>query len=534
MKETPPQFSAYGDTGDLIGARRTRWSFRCCVVACVMLMTVLWISEYFIGYERAENLYLSALTKHKESARPLLRQAVLRDKAASEAPNPRYVQALAERELEDEVLPTYKQAFELDPGNATLALRYGCRLFMAGQFEQARDRFRDAAQYAPDNALPRYLEATTIPWTLHEEPNILRESLKLFAQANSSGKQIALPRPLWHPKLPPQGRQYAQLRREAIEECVAPIAQYRDYIMGVAARQIKEKHTQYWDSWLQTLERAGDKLARSALLTDSEGDSGAGSASQAMVGLDLQLRAVRLRQQILETEAGPSDDALNQREQELENALASLRDFENARQPIIERDSNAREFACLTAPFFAILALGAFCGIAAVTARLFGATRNDWTIPHGRKGIVIMAVCALVLGAFLACAPVVQQATARDAVPVLRMLWTLLLAATAIAAFVYPWLLLKNPRIAAEEDGFGAHASSERLAAANVRFRRAYAAMTRRFLGVTLGLFLCVFCLWAIVFRMATALYPWQIELLATGMGSQEAQAVRQALSLLH
>jgi len=178
--------------------------------------------------------------------------------------------------------------------------------------------------------------------------------------------------------------------------------------------------------------------------------------------------------------------------------------------------------------------LGAFCGIAAVTARLFGATRNDWTIPHGRKGIVIMAVCALVLGAFLACAPVVQQATARDAVPVLRMLWTLLLAATAIAAFVYPWLLLKNPRIAAEEDGFGAHASSERLAAANVRFRRAYAAMTRRFLGVTLGLFLCVFCLWAIVFRMATALYPWQIELLATGMGSQEAQAVRLALSLLH
>ena len=96
------------------------------------------------------------------------------------------------------MLRTCRQAIGLGPVSATLALRYGCRLFMAGQFGQARDRSGDAAQYAPDNALPRYLEATTIPWTLHEEPNILRESLKLFAQANSSGKQIALPRPLWH------------------------------------------------------------------------------------------------------------------------------------------------------------------------------------------------------------------------------------------------------------------------------------------------------------------------------------------------
>ena len=534
MREHPPKFSAYGDSGDLIGARRTRWAFQYCVIACVMLVAVLWISEYFIGYERAENLYLSALTKHKESARPLLRQAVLRDKAGSEAPNPRYVQALAERELEDEVLPTYQQAFELDPGNATLALRYGCRLFMAGQFEQARDRFRDAALYAPDNALPRYLEATTIPWTLHEEPNILRESLKLIAQANSSGKQIVFPRPLWHPKLPPQGRQYAQLRREAIEECVAPIAQYRDYIMGIAARQIKEKHTQYLDSWLQTLERAGDKLARSALLPDSEGDSGAGSASQAMVGLDLQLRAVRLRQQILEMESGQPDEALKQRESELEGGLAALRDFENARQPVIERDSTAREFACLTAPFFAVFALSVFCALGALAARLLGATRYDWTIPHGRAGLLIMASYALMLGVFLACAPAVQQATARDAVPGLRLVWMILLAATGVSALIYPSLVLPSPKKSAAEDGFGAMTSSERVSAARMRFHRAYAAMARRFLGVTLGLFLCVFSLWALVFRIATSLYPWQVELLATGMGTQEARMVRQALSLLH
>ncbi|HOF40432.1 MAG TPA: hypothetical protein PLD73_10180, partial [Candidatus Hydrogenedentes bacterium] len=341
-------------------------------------------------------------------------------------------------------------------------------------------------------------------------------------------------RPLWHPKLPPQGRQYAQLRREAIEECVAPIAQYRDYIMGIAARQIKEKHTQYWDSWLQTLERAGDKLARSALLPDSEGDSGAGSASQAMVGLDLQLRAVRLRQQILEMESGQPDEALKQRESELEGGLAALRDFENARQPVIERDSTAREFACLTAPFFAVFALSVFCALGALAARLLGATRYDWTIPHGRAGLLIMASYALMLGVFLACAPAVQQATARDAVPGLRLVWMILLAATGVSALIYPSLVLPSPKKSAAEDGFGAMTSSERVSAARMRFHRAYAAMARRFLGVTLGLFLCVFSLWALVFRIATSLYPWQVELLATGMGTQEARMVRQALSLLH
>ncbi len=534
MSTSPPQFSDYGDHGDMIGARRGRWSFRFCVTACVLLVVFLWLSEYFIGFERAENLYLSALTKHKESARPLLRQAVLRDREASESPNPRYVQALAERELEDEILPTYQRAFELDPGNATLALRYGCRLFMAGQYEEARERFRDAARNSPDNALPHYLEATTIPWTLQEEANILRESLKLIAQSNSMGKQVVFPRPLWHPKLPQQGKQYAQLRREATEECVAPIAQYKAYIIGVARRQVEEGHTHYWDSWLQTLEKAGDRLARSALPAGADTETGAGSASQAMVGLDLQLQAVRLRREILESETGQPHSEFRQREKELEDALAALRDFENARQPVIERDTDAREFACLTAPFSAILALGTFCCLTALAARLCGAHKHAWAIPHGYKGAVATTACAALLGGFLACVPAIQQTTQQDAVPVVRGVWLLLLAAVALAALAYPLFVLNSPRNAARDVPEGEQCDDERLAAAPARWRGAYAVMVRRFLGVTLGLFLGVYSVWAILYRVAISLYPWQIELLATGMGQNEAQAVRHALSLLH
>ncbi len=532
MSTTPPQFPAYGGYGDTIGARRDRWAFRFCVAACLTFVAVLWISEYFIGFDRAESLYLSALTKHKESARPLLRQAVIRDRETSESPNPRYVQALAERELEDEVLPTYRQAFELDPGNASLVLRYGCRLFMDGDLEAARQRFRDAAQIAPDNALPQYLKAATIPWVLQEEANILRESLQLLAQANSSGKQIVFPRPLWHPKLPQRGKQYAMLRREAIEKCLVPISRYREYITQTARRQIEEGHTMYWDSWLQTLERAGDKLARSALISGPEGDAGAGSLSQALVGLDMQLQAVRLRQEIHTRERGVPNEDLVRRTEELQRALGSLRDFENARQPAIERDTNAREFACLTAPFFAILSLSAFSLAAALLTRIMKVDEHAWTIAHGRVGGAIMAGCAAVLTGFISAMPWLQNATEADVVPIVRTVWVSMLACIALVGLTYPLLILESPFKIAKTSEANQEGSLEYGAAS--QWRGAYVLMVRRFFGVTLGLFLCTLSIWAVLYRMAISLYPWQIELLATGMGAQEVQAVRHALALLH
>jgi len=499
-----------------------------------MLMIALWLSEYFIGFERAESLYLSALTKHKESARPLLRQAVMRDKEASESPNPRYVQALAERELDDEILPVYRQAFELDPGNAMLALRYGCRLFMMGNFEQARERFRDAAQNAPENGLSSYLEATTIPWTLEEEPNILRESLKLVAQANSSGKQIIFPRPLWHPKLPRRGRQYAELQRKVINECLAPIARYQEFIMRLAKRQIEEGHTQYWDSWLQTLEKAGDKIARAALAPDPDGDAGAGSASQAIIGLDLELEALRLRQEIQQKENGQPEEALSKKKAELKNALAVLREFENARQPAVEQDANARQFACFTAPFFAILALGVFLFLSVLLTRFVGADKHGWAIPHGRRGSPVIMACALFMVIFIGAAPAVQEASESDLVPILRNFWFVMLGCTAVVALVYPMLILTNPRAAARENSPESEPCPELITAATARWRGAYILLLRRFLGTMFGLFLAAFSLWAVLYRFVVSLYPWQIPLLATGMGSEELAAVRHALSLLH
>lgn len=534
MSAPSPEFPEYGDNGDLIGARRSRWSFRFCVAASVVLMIALWLSEYFIGFERAENLYLSALTKHKESARPLLRQSVMRDKEASESPNPRYVQALAERELEDEILPVYERAFELDPGNAMLALRYGCRLFMAGDFETARDRFRDASQNAPENALPSYLEATTIPWTLQEEANILRESLKLIAQANSSGKQITFPRPLWHPKLPQKGRQYAELRREVITECLAPLVRYQEYVTRVARRQIDDGHIQYWDSWLQTLEKAGDKIARAALGPDGNGDAGAGSASQAIIGLDLQLEALRLRQEIYQIENGQPEEGLSEKEAELKRALAILREFENSRQPLIERDTNARQFACFTAPFFAFLALGSYVLVAVFLKRFLPTDRHGWAIPHGYRGAFFMAACALVLVAFIASVPAVQETKETDVVPGLRTIWFVMLGCMALGGLAYPMLVLTHPRIAAKVDSRETDPPRERIAAATARWRGAYILMIRRFFGTLFGLFLCAFSVWAILHRFLVALYPWQIPLLVSGMGSEELAAVRNALSLLH
>jgi hypothetical protein len=55
----------------------------------------------------------------------------------------------------------------------------------------------------------------------------------------------------------------------------------------------------------------------------------------------------------------------------------------------------------------------------------------------------------------------------------------------------------------------------------------------RRYYAVAWCLFLCVLCVWTIVFRIATHLYPWEVELLASGLALQESEMINSLLRLL-
>ena len=89
MSVPPPRFPAYGDDGDMAGARRMRRAFRLCVLSFVLLTGIMWLSERFLRYEASEYLYLSALTLPSNSARVMLRQAIKIDQENREHPTPK-------------------------------------------------------------------------------------------------------------------------------------------------------------------------------------------------------------------------------------------------------------------------------------------------------------------------------------------------------------------------------------------------------------------------------------------------------------
>jgi hypothetical protein len=100
-------------------------------------------------------------------------------------------------------------------------------------------------------------------------------------------------------------------------------------------------------------------------------------------------------------------------------------------------------------------------------------------------------------------------------------------AAAAFGAF-YPLFTLSHVGHVAS-----AAESKTALGVARRAYRMAYVALLRRYYGTLVGLCAAAECVWVVAFRVWTSLYPWQINLLTTGAGDAEAEAVRSALALL-
>lgn len=529
MTASKVRFPEYGDGGNCLGCRRARRAFRFAVAACVFITWMLWFAENFLRYEQTERLYLRGLTLEPEAARPFLRQAVKLDEAAPDVSTPKYLQALAEREEDDLVLETYESAFKLDPNNAQLAMRYGCRLMAEGRPAEARDRFRDAARNDPDNVLPVYLEASVLPWVEDEDPD-LRKSLALIAKANSSGKRVSMPRPLWSSSLPQGGTWYARLRRQIVREVCYPLLHYADFVTREAEKSIARNNIQYWDSWLEKLQGMGHRLVVDAVPEPATQASQTGAALQALTGLEIQLKAIDQREAVHAAEGLTPDETLSERKSGLKAAQGRLEAFERQRPEFLARMK--RRHGVLTRLISeAMLVLALVYGLAYLLTKLFRVKEERWTVPHGQVGRRTLYVGVLCIFLFLSIAVTLQrmESVSLAWIPIAETSWSVLLAALVLYGFFYPLSTLPSPKQVAQSRGNPEGFETIRTAARK-DYRAAYLVLLRRYYGIAIGVMGLAACSWVLFHRVLFSLYPWQIGLMETGLGKKEAQLVAEIL----
>lgn len=530
--ESLPEFPEYGDGGDKIGARRMRRSFRFVVLASMVLAVMLFFSERYLRNDLSETHYIMALTLPTESARPILRQAVKRDAERRESPTPKYVAALAEREERDQILPAYEIAYKLDPNNGFLALRYGNHLFQAERHEEARERYREASAQPPNNALPDYLQAAAIGMNNPGNEDF-SESLSLVAKTNTAGEAILFPKPLWASELSENGIQYNRLRRQIVDECCAPLYKYTDRIVRAARSRIALKQLQYWDSWLATLQGMGDRLMAAQ----------DGGSLQAMAGIYIQLQAIEQREALAASEGRSAPELIALRTR-LQSAMDELSAFENSRDAVINAD-----YARFHLPLrlcWQSLMVALFVYLAAYfLGHLVRARRVTWSLPHSRSGLMVLGggigmlfflLCLIALAQYLGPHVSVPEGGASQVesaawLSVVKALWWGILLIMVFFGPVYPSICLPRVRAVLKERNLS---PDEAVLTGVGRLRRlAYLSFVRRYYGLLCGLLLCTMSLWVVLYRVVFSMYPWQLQLLATGLGPQELQVVRRAAALV-
>lgn len=508
--EEPPSPSSFTAGGDEVEARRARRSFRFCVAAVAVFCLGLAIWDNYGRYDKPERLYRMALTLEDPSARAILRNAVSADKARQETQSPKYVEALASIEEEDLVLSRYAEAYRLNPENQSLAINYGCRLFIKGQYKEAREHFREAGLRPPKNILPRYLEAAAAA-EASSEPSSLDEAMTLIARTNNSSDALVFPKPLWHASFPTKGMWYAGLRRKLVDQACAPIYQLKALLVRGARADIDAGRVQDWDPRLASLQTLGERLLTAAMTPESNAGIPA-----AVTGIQCQLDAIELRKRIAQMLRGAPDSALIERQVKLTSALVPLQNFEQGRDKRIDADREIYVVPwrlCGRSFFW----LSALYGLSWLLTRMTDKRRRNWSTPHPLSGKTLISAGTLFFLAALTALSFVQQIE-----PVRPLLlgavslsWNLVLGLLLLAGFFYPRLCVAQ------------------VSDSSKTYWAAYAAMMRRYYGLLLGAFICVVCVWVLGYASLRGLYPMQLKLLITGLGAEELDTLRQVGDML-
>jgi hypothetical protein len=555
MELPTPQWKQYGEGGDIIGAKRMRWSFRFLVLGVLLLTFSLWYVENFKRYNLFETQYISALTLHPASARPILRNIVANEAKSKGEVTPKYLMALAAVEEDDIILPTYQQAFKLAPSDTNLLINYGVQLFLADQFLEARDRFREAGIQAPDNALPRYLEAAALAASSIAEgkdpleSGTLVDALALIERANNRNTPIIFPKPLWHPTLPENNSWYNKKRSLIVTYCCAPLNKLESIVIPRAITELEAGRVQHWDEWLKTLENMGQRLMGSS---DSH-EENIGVVST-LAGLHIQNAAINLRRQIRKIN-GTEDELLRAKALSIDEAIKKIQTFESMREKVVYSHGHtlAIPLQLVFMAMFMVTLAYVFSWLVGLIVfsiyknRYIVETNPAWTVPHSKFVLGILFVFSIVLAATLFILDNIARDIALSAS--ISDLDTLLasgatfglgLALTGAAIFIgiiYSQLKLPGPKkvllplikssILESGDSDDLN-QKELLKLLRTKRRLASVLLWRRYAGIHWGMYLLAICGWFLIYRLVYSAYPTDIALLTVGLREQELELIRE------
>lgn len=473
-----------------------RWSFALGVLACVGFTAALWISDNYLRYELEEYQYRASRTHHPSSARAFMRNVVKRQSTGQEVANPLYLEALAAIEEDDLILSAYQRAYEKSPANPFLLINYGCRLYLAGQYREARERFREAGIQPQKNALPRYLEAAALA-AAESEPGGFDTAMGLVARANSSGDPVIFPKPLWHSSLPTDGAWYCNNQRFIVMLALAPLFKFHPAILERARARNEAGEAMGAETWLEAAQLMGERIA---------GAPGAAPEDigvvQAIAGLEMQLHSVTMRLAWLRARGETPGAELLRAEERIPAALERLKQYDTGREVRIEA---VRERLALPLRWIwhaAVLFGGLYALVWAVLS-WFG--RADAAGPLPPVSRIALGMGSVMLAGALLGAFAVRSWTEPSALlAVAQVLWYgglgLAVAGAAIAPFFAPsrrWSLVQQT------------------------------------LGRAIGYGVMLLCVWFLLYRLVTGLYPYQIELLTPGFVSEEVHLVKATLEAL-
>lgn len=523
MNSAAPRFPDYGDDADQAGARRGRKAFRYCVSAFVLLTFFMWLSELFLRPGQTERLYLSGITLPRESSRVLFEAAIKADRKSGDPLTPKYIQALAVRQEDDVALPFYEEAWSLDKTNSFFAIRYGSRLFLLGQSSRAVEKFRAARAHPPANALPRYLEAAAGAHAGKNE-DALRAAMVVVARTNNAGEEVIFPRPLWYSRYPETGTQYAWLSREVITESTAPLYHLANQVVGAVSQQIVSNQTQHSRTWLEQIERMGERI-----LTSSEPKG----TLQALAGTTIQLQAVQKLEELEAHEGREADEALIETRVKLVKALEILTDFENSRAERLERIERQYTYPVKLSSLGIALLLGSY--LLALTAhKILRLRKSAWALAHSTLGKWVLGIGIATLFLLLELLTALQQipATQEEYAKAIATVWWAVVGVLIFFGGLYPGLTLSTPEEVSRKSG-RLEEMPHTIRLARQAYRRVYAAMVVRYYGILSGVSMCMVCVWIISYRIMHGLYPWQVNLLSDGLLGEELVVVQQILTLM-
>jgi tetratricopeptide (TPR) repeat protein len=521
---TGPIFTDYGDGGDLAGSRRARKAYRFIVISILLLTASVWIAETYLRYDPAERAFVDALRLDPENAVISLRSAVKIDREIRDTPTAKYYQALAVREEFDRMLEAYREAYDADPKNPMFAVLYGAALFESGRSGEAVEIFRIAAALPMKNALPGYLEAAAEAHRVRDEGGpAFENAMVILARSNNNREPILFSRPLWHTRYPNSGVQYAELQRSIERAMVRPLRYLSSRIGEEVKKRIEAGEGALVRSWIDQGFHMGERL-----LEESE-PSG---TITAIAGLSIQLEMLELRQALRQHLGESVSESTIEHMVKLRQAIQTLEEFEQERDSRIEEKRQDYLIPIESVLGGGILLFSVYL-VTFVAHKLLHLKKTAWSVAHNPSGRWVLGAgtlaMVLMLGLMVALQRLPSPQTEYESF--MQGAWWSVLAVLLLFGLVYPSLTIPSPEEVTRRAG-RLEEMEDLLRIARHTYIRVYFSLIFRYYGILSGVYVAIGCGWIIGYRILLGLYPWQLNLLVSGMLDRESILVQSAIQL--